>query len=168
MFGIGEYVVYGSKGVCQVTDISEVDIPGAEKGRLYYILTPIGDCTAKIYAPTDHQKVVMRKVITREEATQLIEEFPNIERLMVSDDRQREEKYKELMRTCDNRAWVCMVKTLYTRGRERLAQGKKITSLDERYMKAAQNELLSELSLSLGVPRNEMEHYIKEQLQTGA
>jgi CarD family transcriptional regulator len=110
----------------------------------------------------------MRKVITREEATQLIEEFPNIERLMVSDDRQREEKYKELMRTCDNRAWVCMVKTLYTRGRERLAQGKKITSLDERYMKAAQNELLSELSLSLGVPRNEMEHYIKEQLQTGA
>lgn len=168
MFGVGEYVVYGSKGVCQVADIRPVDIPGADKERLYYVLTPIGDVTATIYAPTDHQKVVMRKVISREEANQLIEEFPQIEMLVVSDDRQREEKYKELMRTCDNRAWVCMVKTLYTRGRERLAQGKKITSLDERYMKAAENELYNELSLSLGVPKAEMEHYLREQLRTGA
>jgi CarD family transcriptional regulator len=49
-----------------------------------------------------------------------------------------------------------------------LAQGKKITSLDERYMKAAENELYNELSLSLGVPKAEMEHYLREQLRTGA
>jgi CarD family transcriptional regulator len=165
VFSIGEYVVYGSKGVCQVTDITHIDIAGADAERLYYVLTPIGEGTARIYAPTDHQKVVMRKVISREEANHLIEEFPQIELLWVPDDRQREEKYKELMRTCDYRAWVSIVKTLYTRGRERLAQGKKITSLDERYMKAAENELYSELSLSLGIPKNEMENYIREQLK---
>lgn len=165
MFSIGEYVVYGSKGVCQVTDITHIDITGADRERLYYVLTPVGDVTAKIYAPTDHQKVVMRKVISKDEAHLLIEELPQIELLWVPDDKQREAKYKELMRTCDNRAWVSIVKTLYSRGRERIAQGKKITSLDERYMKAAENELYSELSLSLGVPKNEMENYIREQLK---
>ena len=41
MFEIGEYIVYGTKGVCQVEDISQVDIPGANKDRLYYVLSQI-------------------------------------------------------------------------------------------------------------------------------
>ena len=70
------------------------------------------------------------------------------------------------MRTCDYRAWVSIVKTLYVRREERISQGKKITALDERYMKVAENELYSELSLSLGVPKEDMERYIKRNLQT--
>ena len=34
-----------------------------------------------------------------------------------------------------------------------MAQGKKATAVDERYMKAAENGLYGELSLTLGVPR---------------
>lgn len=57
------------------------------------------------------------------------------------------------MNTCDYRAWVSIVKTLYIRKQERTAQGKKITALDERYMRTAENELYSELSLTLGIPK---------------
>lgn len=165
MFEVGEYVVYGSKGVCQITDISHIDISGADKDRLYYVLAPIGDTNAKIYAPTDNRKITMRKVISKEEADKLILELPEIELLWVPDDKQREAKYKEVMRTCDYRAWVSIVKTLYLRKKERTAQGKKITALDERYMKAAENELYSELSLTLGIPKDEMEDYIKEKIK---
>ncbi len=42
--------------------------------------------------------------------------------------------------------------------------GKKITALDERYMRTAENELYSELSLTLGIPKDEMEQYIRERL----
>lgn len=165
MFEVGEYVVYGSKGVCQITDISHIDISGADKDRLYYVLAPIGDTNAKIYAPTDNRKITMRKVISKEEADKLILELPEIELLWVPDDKQREAKYKEVMRTCDYRAWVSIVKTLYLRKKERTAQGKKITALDERYMKAAENELYSELSLTLGIPKDEMEDYIREKIK---
>ena len=48
--------------------------------------------------------------------------------------------------------------------KERLAQGKKATAVDERYMKAAENGLYGELSLTLGVPREKMEDYIRERL----
>ena len=106
----------------------------------------------------------MRRTISKEEAEQLIDELPRIELLWVPDDKQREAKYKEALRTCDYHTWVSIVKTLYQRKKERIAQGKKVTAVDERYMKAAENELYGELSLTLGVPREKMEDYIKERL----
>lgn len=165
MFKVGEYVVYGSKGVCQIMDITHLDMSGADKERLYYVLGPIGDTASRIYAPTDNQKTVMRKVISKEAAERLIEELPEIELLWVPDDKQREAKYKEALKTGDYRSWVSIVKTLYLRQRERLAQGKKITALDERYMRVAENELYSELSLTLEIPKENMEDYIKEKLK---
>lgn len=165
MFEIGEYIVYGVKGVCRIEDITHIDISGADKNRLYYVLAPVGDGSGKIYAPTDNQKITMRRVISREEADRLIRELPDIELLWVPDDKQREAKYKEALSTCDYRAWVSIVKTLYLRKKERVAQGKKITALDERYMRTAENELYSELSLTLGIPKDQMEGYIKEQLK---
>lgn len=168
MFEIGEYVVYGVKGVCRIEDITHIDISGADKNRLYYVLAPIGDANGKIYVPTDNQKIVIRRVISKEEAEKLIQELPEIELLWVPDDKQREAKYKEALRTCDYHAWVSIVKTLYLRKKERVAQGKKVTSLDEKYMKAAENELYSELSMTLGIPKDEMEDYIRERIQNAA
>ena len=168
MFEIGEYVVYGVKGVCRIEDITHIDISGADKNRLYYVLAPIGDANGKIYVPTDNQKIVIRRVISKEEAEKLIQELPEIELLWVPDDKQREAKYKEALRTCDYHAWVSIVKTLYLRKKERVAQGKKVTSLDEKYMKAAENELYSELSMTLGIPKDETEDYIRERIQNPA
>ena len=34
MFEVGEYIVYGCKGVCQVEEITHIDIPGSNKDRL--------------------------------------------------------------------------------------------------------------------------------------
>ena len=165
MFAVGEYIVYGSKGVCRIEEITHLDMAGADKEREYYILAPVGDEGGRIYAPTDSTRIAMRRIITKEEADQLLRELPQIELLWVQDERQRENKYKEALRTCDYRAWVSIVKTLYFRMQERTAQGKKITALDEKYMRMAEHELYSELSLTLGVPMQEMESYIKERLQ---
>ena len=33
MFEIGEYIVYGVKGVCRIEDITHIDISGADKDR---------------------------------------------------------------------------------------------------------------------------------------
>ena len=153
MFEIGEYVVCGAKGVCQIRDITHIDMSGADKEKLYYVLAPVGDKNGTIYVPTDSEKIIMRRTISKEEAERLIDELPQIELLWVPDDKQREDH-----------AWVSIVKTLYQRKKERLAQGKKATAVDERYMKAAENGLYGELSLTLGVPREKMENYIRERL----
>lgn len=164
MFEKGEYVVYGTKGVCQVEDITHVDMPGADKERLYYVLCPVHNTSGKIFSPIDNQKIVMRKVISEDEAKELIAEIPSIEELWISNEKEREAKYKEAVLSCDYKDWVGVMKTLYLRKQRRIAQGKKVTALDEKYLHLVENELYDELSIALHIPANQMERHIKEQI----
>ena len=41
MFGIGDYVICGNKGVCEVENITTLNISGVDRGREYYILKPL-------------------------------------------------------------------------------------------------------------------------------
>ncbi len=164
MFEIGDLIVYGSSGVCEVKDITTLRMKGVSEDRLYYLLSPCHRKESKIFTPVDNDKTVMRAVLTREEADTLIESIPDIDELWVSNDKLREEKYKETVRSCDCRDWIKIIKTLYQRKRERLARGKKTTAMDERYLRMAEENLYSELSLVLGVPREDMEDYITQRL----
>ncbi|MCI8929998.1 MAG: CarD family transcriptional regulator [Lachnospiraceae bacterium] len=160
MFEKGDFIVYGNTGVCEVKDITTLDMKGAPKNRLYYILSPSHRKESKIFTPVEGNKTVMRAVLTKEEADVLIENIPVIEELWVGNDKLREEKYKETMRSCDCRDWIKIIKTLYMRKKERIAQGKKTTAMDEKYLRMAEENLYSELSFALGIPKEQMEGYI--------
>lgn len=163
MFEIGDYVVYGSKGVCKVVDISDMDLGGSS--RKYYFLEPVQDQGSKVYLPVDNQKAVIRPVMTREEALELIDEIPEVEKLQVPDERKREVSYKDAMRQCSSRVWVSIIKTLYNRKRERIAMGKKITALDEKYLRAAENELYGELSIALDVSQEDAQKCVDKYIE---
>ena len=40
MFQIGEYVVHGNDGICEVKDITQLELPGGSSKRQYYLLVP--------------------------------------------------------------------------------------------------------------------------------
>lgn len=160
MYNIGEFVVYGRTGICEVAEITTMKMAGVPKDKLYYILTPCKDKSGKIFTPVENDKVVIRPVITKEEAEALLNQIPEIPELWIPNEKQREAKYKESMRTCECVEWIKIIKTLYVRKQSRLAQGKKITTTDERYLKMVESSLHSELSMALGIPENEMEEYI--------
>ena len=106
MFEKGEYVVYGSKGVCRIQDISHVDIPGVDQQRLYYIMHPVQNSEQTVYLPTDSTKAVIRRVMTKEEANRLIHEIPSIVNLEVPNEKQREASYKQALHGCSGRARI--------------------------------------------------------------
>ena len=161
MFKIGDHVVYGSKGVCTVADITQMKMPGADKERPYYVLHPVWDEGARVYLPADSEKAVIRKVITEEEGKQLLGEIPQIACLEVAEDKKREQDYKDAMRTCDCKMLVSLIKTLATRKEERIAAGKKDTALDERYLRAAEHELYDELAVALNQPKDEVTETVR-------
>lgn len=165
MFEKNEYIIYGTSGVCKVDDITTMNMDGVSRERLYYVLSPSSQKGGRIFTPVDSEKTLMRKVLTREEASKLIDEIPDIEELWFASDKQREEKYKQCMRSCDCREWIKIIKTLYLRKQERSAQGKKITSTDEKYLRMAEDYLYSELEIPLGIPKEGMERYIAEQIE---
>ena len=89
MFNIGEYIVYGNKGVCEVADVSKMSMSAMDKDKLYYTLVPIYARGSKIYSPVDNTKVVIRPVITHDEALELIDNIPDIEMVEDVDDKKR-------------------------------------------------------------------------------
>lgn len=165
MFGRGELIIYGSKGVCEVTDISTINISGASKDKLYYILRPVNDKDGRVFTPVDSEKTVMRRILGREEALALIRGIPEIGHLWVADERQREQNYRQALSSCDCREWIKIIKTLWMRNQERLSQGKKITAMDKKYFKLAEDYLYAELSASLGVPQEKMQAFITEKVE---
>lgn len=168
MFEKGEYIIYGMTGVCEVTDIRKMNIRGIPKDKLFYVLVPYGQKGSTVFTPVDSTKTVMRKVIAKEQALELIDSMPQIEELDFPNEKVREEAYKECIRSCDCRENVKVIKTLYLRREEKLAQGKKFAATDERYLKLAEENLYSELAVAMDMSKKEVQQYIEERLGIAA
>ncbi len=157
MFDIGDYVVFGTDGVCTVEAVGSLDMEGVSKEKLYYTLAPVGKSGSnRIFAPVDGKRVVMRKVLSLNEAREFVAGLDHIGRLEIPDERKREETYKAVLQSCDHIRIMQLIREMYERRRERVALGKKLASVDERYFNAAENSLYSELSLSLDCERDEV------------
>ncbi|MBO7353308.1 MAG: CarD family transcriptional regulator [Lachnospiraceae bacterium] len=166
MFDIGDYVVFGTDGVCTVEAVGSLDMEGVSKEKLYYTLAPVGKSgNNRIFAPVDGKRVVMRRVITPDEAKALIGKITEIEPLDVPDERKREEAYKAALMSCDVVQMVRLIKEIYRRRQARFAAGKKLPAIDERYCNLAENSLYSELSLPLNVEKSRVEEYITDAVE---
>ncbi len=78
-----------------------------------------------IYIPVDNQKVVMRPVISREEAEVFIEQLPKFQVEKYANRNERLQACKEMLVSGDKEKWAAMVNGLFQLGmnkRERGAQ----------------------------------------------
>lgn len=164
MFQKGEYIVYGSSGVCRVEEIGYMEMAGAMKGKLYYTLHPVYGGGSTIFTPTDNDKIVMREVISKEEANCLLEEIEDMDVIPMEDEKRREEIYRGILRECDCGTCLRLLKTLYQRQYRRIESGKKVAALDERYLKMAEESLFGELSVVLEREKEQVAKIVKEKL----
>ena len=165
MFHEGDKIIYGNKGVCSVLENTTIQREGVPDDRLYYVLQPMNSRESKVFTPVDNNKIVMRPLISKQEAEDLIREMPEIEELKVPCEKLREQTYKDCIRSGSCREYIRIIKTLYRRKRARLTNGKKITATDERYLKQAEDALYSEFSVLFSVPREKMPQYIDEKVK---
>lgn len=162
MYNIGEYIVSGNSGVGQIVDIVDsTKIGGTDKKKLYYIVQPLNDGKGLNYVLVNSKRIPVRKVISKDEAETLVKEIPGIEKLALGSQRSNEAKYKEILRSDDFYQWIQLIKGLNLKNEERVSDGKKVGSLDERYMKMAKTKLYSELAVALGIETDEVEDYIR-------
>ena len=140
MYLVGEYIVYGTSGVCKVEAVGSMQMSGVNKDKLYYTLAPLY-------------------------SKELIEQIQTIELLWVADEKKREDIYKTALRTCDCREWIKIIKTLYLRKISRIAEGKKVTVSDGKYLHMAEERLYEELALALDMDKDEVVEYITEHVE---
>lgn len=164
MFEIGDFVVKANNGICKVENIGRLDISTANRDRMYFFLSPIAEVNSRLYVPVDKTDTGLRKVVTEEEAWKIIEQIPEVEEAWIADDKQREQKYKEAIHSCDLEKLISIIKNMYHRKEKRTAQGKKNTSVDEHFFKVAENNLYTELAFAIGQEKDEMRQIIADKI----
>ncbi|MCI9571982.1 MAG: CarD family transcriptional regulator [Lachnospiraceae bacterium] len=161
MFQIGDYVICSNKGVCEVENITVLNISGADKEKEYYILKPLYSAGSTVYVPVDSQKDhTMRKVLERTEAERLIGTIPEIPLLVITNDKMTEQMYKDCMKSNDCQELVKLIKTIHQRKQKRIQAGRKITAVDAKYFHLAEENLYGELAVALDLTREEVSGYI--------
>ncbi len=160
MFQIGDYVICSNKGVCEVENITVLNISGADKEKEYYILKPLYSAGSTVYVPVDSQKDhTMRKVLERTEAERLIGTIPEIPLLVITNDKMTEQMYKDCMKSNDCQELVKLIKTIHQRKQKRIQAGRKITAVDAKYFHLAEENLYGELAVALDLSREEVRLY---------
>lgn len=164
MFEKGDVVICGTSGICEINDISTLDMEGVQKDRMYFILHPRNE-GGTIYVPVDNASAKIRKVISKQEAMELIAKMPEIEPLDGCNEKFLEESYKKSLRKFDCVEWVRLIKYIYFRKQSREGSGKKVTAVDERYMRLAENILYQEIGEAIGMPKEQVLDYISDQIE---
>lgn len=165
MFKKDQLIMCGGHGVCRVVNITGNPIDKLDKVRKYYVLEPVFEKGSTVYTPVDNDKVVMRRIMSKKEAEDLVGRITTIDTVWIQEEKSREQMYKEAIRTYDCQSLVQIIKTLYLRKQNRLKEGKKVLSSDEQYLRRAEELLYSEMSLALSIPKEEVEAYITEAVQ---
>ena len=162
MFQKGDFIVYGSTGVCRVEDIVSLDdLPGFDDERLCYKLSAVYS-RETIYTPVD-TSIFMRPILTVEEAQELIEKIPSIPEgdCSTGSQRLRVEKYRECIRSHKCEDLIYVIKSIRRRNKKREESGRRPDQTDQQYFKQAQELLHGELAVSLNIPYTDVSDYIK-------
>lgn len=161
MFEKGDYVICGNNGICSVQDITTLNISGVDKTRKYYLLKPVYQSGSTVYIPLDTAEQSLRKALSKEEADLLIGSIPDIPLIPLADEKTLERTYKEYIHDGSCESLVKLIKTIYLRKEKRLLKGSKVTAVDSRYFKLAEDFLYGELSVALNLSRDEVKSYIE-------
>lgn len=165
MYQKDDLILYGSTGVCRVTDIVSKRFSRNDPEKLYYVLTPLYQ-TGTITTPVENGKVFTRPVISRDEAISLIDEIPNIEAKAYHNQnlQQLESHYKEELESHDCRDLLRLTMSTYQKKREREQAKLKFGAVDRRYMERAEDLLFGELAVALDIERSNVPSFIEDRL----
>ncbi len=162
-FAIDELIIYGETGVCRVVDIVEKPFLGVVQSC--YQLQPIYQSCA-IFTPVNNCNVYMRPIITREEAEALIANMPSVSPEIVSASSPREltEKYDKIIKLHDCGKLIELTKSIYIKREKVLANKKKLSAIDERFLKKAEDLLFGELAAALDIDKTAVTGYIESKV----
>ncbi|MBR1660625.1 MAG: hypothetical protein IJ705_09935 [Oscillospiraceae bacterium] len=167
MYAVGDLILYGRTGVCRVEEIDEPAPRGEEAARRFYRLRPLyQNCSIRV--PVEG-KVFSRPIVSRGEAESLIRRMPELEAEPYYNRNlnQLREYYRKSLESCRCEDLAMLTKSLYRKKREAEASRRKFGTVDERYMKEAEDLLYGELAAALEIERGDVQGFIASFLSDG-
>lgn len=161
MYQVGDYVVYGSHGVCRI--VAEEDRRIERKLIAYFSLEPMGQPGAVYYVPSKNPAALakLRPLIEREALNELLTSDGVRTSYWIQDENRRKLRYREILSSGDCTALFSMVYTLHLHKRELLDSGRKVHQCDENFLQDATKLLTTEFSIVLNMPPADLAGYFQ-------
>ena len=154
-YQVGDYVLYGVSGACEVMEIGPLSFGGPDK--IYYSLKPVYDARSTIYVPVMKEGEILRKVITKEEAEKVLGEIKTIE---PETDMLEKEACNEILKSGDNIEVSKLIKLLRQIRKENRKNHKGLNMQEERMLRDAERIFFSEMATAFDVSMDEIVHTI--------
>ncbi|MBQ8683047.1 MAG: hypothetical protein IJ518_00845 [Clostridia bacterium] len=163
-FAKGSYVVYGKMGVCEVLDRQVMAI-GGEKGE-YYVLGPVSDPRSSVYVPCDNVQLMgrLRPLLTHQEIEAMLDDVDNRQIDWVDDRNQRSAAFRAVVSSGDRQELLRLIRCLYRKKQEKVADGKRLSSMDETLLQECIRLVEEEFALALDIPQYEVGAFIRQRL----
>lgn len=164
MHNINDMVLYGTEGICRITDISVQNMHGEDVE--YYVLKPVGENNSTIFVPTGSEVLTarMKRIMSAEEIYALIQTMPDEESEWIENENMRRQRYREILADGDRKDLVRMIKAIYLHEQERKKMGKKLHLSDEKFLRDAEKLLYEEFAHVLNIKKDEVLPFIMEQI----
>ncbi|MDO4538184.1 MAG: CarD family transcriptional regulator [Coriobacteriales bacterium] len=151
MYNVGQYIVHPGQGVCRIESVEDSPVAA-------YVLLPIGQRHPMRISFPVASAGKLRPVLSRDEAEELIEQYPSMQ---VDDYTDRsnaleEEHFKQEIRMGTCRDSVRIVKTFRYRIAQTKARNKRPPVVYERILKQASQRSLEELSVALEMSQEDV------------
>ncbi|MDE6687048.1 MAG: hypothetical protein K2J95_06435 [Lachnospiraceae bacterium] len=140
-YKIGDYVLYGFSGACQVVEIGPLSFGGPDK--LYYSLKPVYDSRSTIYVPLNKEDEIVRKVITKPEAEEVLEKITQCQPDNMTFER---DACEEVLKSGDNVEVSRVIKQLRNLRKENRKSHKGLNISEERILRDAERIFFSEIA----------------------
>lgn len=164
MYKVGDYVISSANGICRIEDRMHLDMDGIDENQWFFLVVPVAEQATRLYIPVEKIGDKTRKVMNESEAWSLMDGVVDIDELEISNDRMREQIYKQAVMSNDPVQLIRVIKTIFVRKKQREAEGKKNTIVDERYFKLAENNLYDELAFAVGREKEDIPALIEERI----
>lgn len=159
LFEKGDFILYETVGVCQINEISTTDF--SDSGKLYYHMTPKYESNRTICIPVDSRKVMMRGIMTRQEAEDFVLTWPDVACKKYSSDKERPQIYKQVFQSGSCLELASMIKEISKMELLRKGNGKFLTIREKNGISMARKLLFGELAAALDICPGDVPDYIR-------
>ena len=164
MLNIGECVIYGSHGLCQVREVLVPSFLERGKEKQYYMMISAVDAGSVLYVPVEGAEDKIREVTGADNAEDLIEDIEEVDDVELPEGKKAEPAILEIIKRNDVEEMMGLVKSLRKIKATREAQGKRFATLNERYLNLAEKLLYTELAYSLETEKETIKSRVLEML----
>ncbi len=150
--------MYSNYGACLIDEIVEKTI--GNETKLFYIMHPVSEERTRIITPINNRKVKMRAIMPLEEAKKIVNAIINRNVNLITDRRQREKTYTQILKDGNPSEIVEIINALILEENEKTKAGKNVSVADKRYLEKAEKLLYSELSVCFNIEMDKVKEKI--------